>query len=122
MARKIRLTDFHCTRSYGEWMMGRPPPESLIHRAQARIEPMWGTDRPILVLPPKRTPVGVPPRTWERVPEWCMSAWLESDRIGEDANNDFSHLIVIWWGDAPSLDLPSIDEETWRANARDSSF
>lgn len=132
--RQVRLDSYHRSETYGGIYEGLPRVAEMLDRARQSLERIWGTGRPILVLPPQLTPgrpipEGSPSRRYygsdhypERLPPICHLAWLESSEL-EDGQG--SHLFVIFWteddqsGSLSSLLSEMLRDVDWEAHAKD---
>lgn len=83
----IQLDSFYMDYPMSTWIMGGPAnvQEWLAHNATKTLERMWGTGRPILMVPP-----GTHPN-----PRMCLT-WLHGPSKGDEHG---THLFVIWFSD-----------------------
>ncbi len=98
----IYLDSYYVHDTYSGVLEGAPAADEMVKAARHQLERMWGTGRPILVEQPQvqvihaKTPNGP---TFERLPQRCMMAWLNSYTAPEGSDGDGSHLFVIWFDD-----------------------
>ena len=97
----LRVEAFHIAPTYSGLLEGFPNDEinaGEVAACRQQIEALYGRGRPIHVLPPvvslKRGHPHLPPVT-------CW-VWLTSNQPVRDANQDGSHLFLIWFSDADS--------------------
>ena len=84
----IRITDFHASRPLQGLLMAPEqfdPLKAALDEALARVERMWGKDRPIHVCAP----------TPDDLDGYAMAAWLQGPE--RDPEDHGSHLIVVWF-------------------------
>lgn len=114
---------------------GLPTTDQTIEHARKRAKELFG-ERATMLVPPATTPVegpperflkGLPPnhrlrRPRERCPEWTVIAWLNAPAMNK--TNDGSELVVIWFQDAISYEIPGellhdFGCGTWEKHAAD---
>lgn len=134
----LELDAIYIYPTYGSFLAGLPSVEAAINQAQSVAGDLFGGfggSRPTYVVPPMRRPTrgGRPP---EVVPPWCHLAWilgpvlhkdsakrlLDSSRHNE-AEQDGSMLVLIWFADAPSLDWEGqLKDLVWEEHAKNWAF
>lgn len=107
----IQIDSIHIERTYGGVMEGRPSYDYIEKSARSKLERLFGTERPVLVLEPKGK---------DRLPRYQHICWLTGPAL-QDGHG--SHLFVICWLDEPCSDVNVfLSKFQWAEKAQDFEY